>query len=196
MFVLRVTSSVLLKCLAVTLGAAICIGLALNSPAISLKAASAATAPPRCSYRQLEVGEASGPGAAAGHIGVPFIIANISKSTCTLEGYPKLNFGSSWRGRSIKVIDGGSMIYGPVKPRLVVIKPGRDASFGVNYGDASNQGDPDGAVCTTESVYITLPVRTNTFDQNFEADIEFNFCYADFQVFVTSIQSGPVPKED
>ena len=69
--------------------------LAFLSPIVSLSTVSTAIASipvPICSYRQLEVAVAWGPGAAAGNIGIPFIIANISKSTCTLYGYPKLSF--------------------------------------------------------------------------------------------------------
>jgi hypothetical protein len=40
--------------------------------------ASTGKAIPECSYNQLEVGIVSGSGAAAGNIGIPFIIANIS----------------------------------------------------------------------------------------------------------------------
>jgi hypothetical protein len=180
---------------AITLGFLICSGFTLPFTITSLTTASASTTVRTCSYRQLEVGVAWGPGAAAGHIGIPFIIANTSKSTCSLEGFPKLNFGSAWHGKSIKVVNGGSMIYPSVKPRLILIRPGRDASFGIDFGDASNQGDPYGAACSTSFVYITLPVRTDTFDQNFETPINFNFCYADFEVYLTSIQAGPMPRE-
>jgi hypothetical protein len=59
----------------------------------------------------------------------------------------------------MKAIDGGSMVFVPVKPRLVVIKSGADASFGLNYGDAENQEDPNGPAGTVQNVYVTLVVR-------------------------------------
>lgn len=171
--------------------------LTLTSALTVSTAASASTTFPRCSYNQLEVAVAWGPGAAAGHIGIPFIIANVSKSACTLKGYPKLSFTpNSYKGQVLKAIDGGSMIFVPVKPRLVVIRPGADASFGLNYGDAANQQDPGGAVCTEQNIYVTLAVRPNSFPQNYETTVNFNFCYTGFEVYVTSIQAGPLPKED
>lgn len=150
----------------------------------------------KCSYRQLEVAVAWGPGAAAGNEGIPFIIANISKSTCTLSGYPKLIFTPDrYKDRTIKVEHNVGMIFRTVKPRLVTIKPGEDASFGLNFGDASNQNDPNGAPCLVQNIYVTLPLRTNTYDQNFETTVNFNFCFTDFLVGVTAIQPGPLPKE-
>jgi hypothetical protein len=95
----------------------------------------------------------------------------------------------------VRAYDGGGNIFPAVKPRLVLIKPGTDASFGISFGDASNQEDPAGAPCTTQDVEIALPVKANQVPQNYETPIEFNFCAADFRVELTSIESGPLPKE-
>ena len=157
--------------------------------------ASASKMIPTCSQHQLEVAVASIPGVAAGNIGIPFIIANISKSTCSMKGYPKLRFApDSFKGHSLKVTNGGGMIFVSVKPRLVVLKPGADASFGLNYGDAANQQDPRGAACTAQNVYVTLPVRTQESLQTNDLFMNLNFCYTGFEVHVTSIQAGPLPK--
>jgi hypothetical protein len=165
-------------------------------PLTASTVASATSEIPTCSYRQLEVAVAWGPGAAAGNLGIPFIIINISRSTCSLKGYPRLLFApSAYKKRTIKVNHLGGMIFGPVSPRLIVIKPGADASFGLDYGDASNQQDPNGAPCMLQNIYVALPVRSETFNQNFETTVNFNFCFADFQVGITSIQAGPLPKE-
>jgi hypothetical protein len=150
---------------------------------------------PTCSSAQLEVAVAWGPGAAAGHIGVPFIIANDGTSACSLEGYPKLTIPYSYKKHRVKVVDGGGMVYVAVKPRRVILKPGTDATFGLNYVDAANQQDPDGPACTAQYVYVTMPVRYDALPQNFETTVIFNFCFSAFQVSVTSIQPGPSPKE-
>ena len=179
-------------------GAAAILLTTISAPTMLSGTASASMAKvvPECSYDQLEVGVVSGSGAAAGNIGVPFLIANISKTTCTLRGYPRLSFTpDSFRGHKLKVIDGGGMIYVAVAPRLVVVKPGADASFGLNYGDAANQGDPNGGACLIGSVNITLPVRPSGFPRNYEALEDFNLCYTGFEVSVTSIESGPLPKQ-
>jgi hypothetical protein len=165
-------------------------------PLSTVSTASASKAIPVCSYRQLEVAVAWGPGAAAGSVGIPFIIASTSKSTCTLIGYPKLIASPDrYKGHSLKIEHSGGMIFGAVKPRLVVIKPGADASFGLNYGEAGNQNDPNGAPCLVQNIYVTLPLRANTFEQNFETTVDFNFCFSGFEVGLTAIQSGPLPKE-
>lgn len=173
--------------------------LVICMPLIPLSTASPALASntiPTCSFRQIEVAAAWGPGAAAGNIGVPFFIVNVSRSACTLAGYPKLLFmPNRYKGHSIKVVHNVGMIYGRVAPRLVTIKPDEVASFGLNFGDASNQGDPNGAPCMVQNVYVTLPVRANAYNQNFDTAVNFNFCFADFLVGVTAIQSGPLPKE-
>jgi len=87
------------------------------------------------------------------------------------------------------------MIFVYVKPRLVTIKPGRDASFGLNYGDAANQNDPSGTPCVLQYIYVTLPVRAGTFNENYGMTVNFNFCFTDFVVGLTSIEPGPLPKE-
>lgn len=173
--------------------------MACLSPLVPMSTASPAIASksiPVCSYSQLEVAVAWGPGAAAGNIGIPFIIANISRSACTLHGYPKLWFSPNrYKNHVVRVTHDGGMIFRKIYPRLVVIKPGSDASFGLNYGDAGNQSDPNGAPCLVQSIYVTLPLRPGTLNQNFETTVNFNFCYTGFVVGLTSIEPGPLPKE-
>lgn len=170
-------------------------GLTWASGALSPSAASAAKTVPVCSNTQLEVAVAESPGAAAGHIGIPFIIANTGKTSCRLKGYPKVSIPYSYKKMSVKVVDGGGMVFGVVKPREVTLKPGGDASFGFDYVDAADQQDPNSAACTAQDVEIALPVRDPQFASNFEATVIFNFCYSGFEVAVTSIQTGPLPKE-
>jgi hypothetical protein len=156
----------------------------------------AAHAIKRCNYDQLEVAVAWGPGAAAGHIGIPFLIVNKGKDICSLKGYPTLQIATEMKSRKpIKVVDGGGMIYAAVKPKFVVLKPGADASFGFNYVDALNQEDAAGPSCTVQSVYVTLPDRYPDFPMNFETTVNFNACHSGYEVSVTSIQMGPSPKE-
>ena len=170
-------------------------GLILPIIASDSAVASVTRVIPTCSARQLEVAVAWGPDAAAGHIGVPFIIVNTSRTACSLKGYPKLTFSpSTYKGKSVITVDGGGMVYPPVSAQLVVIKPGAVASFGLNYTDVLNQQDPYGAACTARFAYITLPVKSDTFSKNFQTTMDFNFCYSGFAVSVTSIQARPVPK--
>lgn len=160
--------------------------------------ASASTVIPTCSYSQLEVAVANDSGAyhAAGNEGIPFLIANRSNSACSLKGYPRLRvYPSTYKKSTVKVVNGGGMIFVTVKPRLVVLRPGATASFGLDYGDAYDQQDPNRALCTTQNMYVSLPVRSHPYSQAFNTTANLNFCFAGFKFDVTSIQSGPVPRE-
>jgi hypothetical protein len=169
--------------------------LVVASPAVTHAYASGI---PTCSTSQVEVAVAndSGAYAAAGNHGLPFIIINTSKTTCTLMGYPRISFSPDrYKGRTVKTVDGGAMIFVPVKARVVVLRPGYTASFGVDYGDAYDQQDPSSGPCETHGATVLLPVRPHPYSVPFNVALEFNFCYAGFSVTVTSIQSGPIPKE-
>jgi hypothetical protein len=175
-------------------GSVLMSGLVAMSPAVYGSAAAIST----CSSSQLTVAVASDSGAysAAGNHGFPLIIVNTSKSTCRLKGYPRISFyPSSYKGRSVKSLDGGGMIFVSVAPRWVVLRPGYTASFGVDYGDAYDQQDPNRGPCMTQSAQVSLPVRSHPYSVPFNTALEFNFCFAGFSVTVTSIQSGPIPRQ-
>jgi hypothetical protein len=159
---------------------------------------SAAAVTPICSTNQITVAvEAlSGAYSAAGNHGVAFAVINVSHSACSLEGYPKLQFyPSTYKGKSVKVTEnGGGQIFAAVSPRRVVIEPGATASYGINYGDAYNQGDPNAGPCMTQSVAALFPVRSHPYSVAFSVPLNLNFCFTNFHFGVTSIQSGPLPK--
>lgn len=168
-------------------------GLAMSSAPSS----AAATVVPICSYGQLEVAAVVPNGAdyATGNVGIPFIIVNVGDSACKLVGYPKLHLSPSTYKKSIvKVENGGGMIFRSVKPQTVIIKPGADASFGLDFGDAYDQQDPSGTPCMTQSATVSLPFRSQPYAMGFDTNVTFNFCFAGFRVFVTSIEAGPVPR--
>ena len=180
----------------VVIGASLAIALPIVAFLIMPETATASSVPLTCRNNQLEVAVGFGPGAALGNVGIPFIIVNISGSDCTLKGYPKLAFvPASYKKTSIKVTSGGGMIYGPVKPRLVVIKPGATASFGLDFVNGAGQQDPLAGPCMVQNVYVKLPARTATLPKTHETTVNFNFCHSNFRVDVTSFQAGPLPKE-
>lgn len=185
--VLRVATGLL-----TLLGSTGLISLSGSSPAL------ASTAFSTCSSRQLTVAEySSGAFSGAGNHGVAFLIVNISKRACSLEGYPRFQLHpSSYKGRSTKVTDnGGGEVFVTVPPRLVVIEPGSTASFGLNYTDASNQGDPNAGPCMTQNVITWLPVQPHPYSVPFTTSVNINFCWANFHLGVTSIQNGPTPEQ-
>lgn len=170
------------------------IGTIVSSPKLI---ASASFVVPTCESNQLAVAILSSLGgySAAGNEGVPFIIVNISKSSCGLKGYPRLlTDPSRYKNDTVKVVHGGGMIFVAVKPRSVVIRPGATASFGLDYGDAYNQQDPNSGPCMTKYVTVSLPTRSRPYTQPFNSTLNINFCYAGFAFAVTSIQAGPIPK--
>jgi hypothetical protein len=152
-------------------------------------ATSATPQVPRCTYAQLQVATTWGTGDLAGHYGVPFLIVNVGHTSCYLEGYATLRFDAPVKHHI--TVDHVSGAYATVKPRRVVITPGGIATFGLTIGEASNQGDTHIAACTVSDVYTALPVAG--FNENYENNLEFNICFADYQVGITAIEPGPLP---
>lgn len=151
---------------------------------------------PTCSAHQLAPALVWGPGAAAGNIGVPFLIVNTSRTSCAPEGYPTVTFSpSSYKGKTVVAVHGGGMMYAAVKARRVVLQPDGIASFGLNYIDAANQQDPTGAACTALYAYVTLPVRRDVSDQNFQTTTNFDYCFSALEITTTALQPRPLPKE-
>jgi hypothetical protein len=160
--------------------------------------ASASSDVSSCAANQLAVAVASSSGAyfAAGNVGIPFVIINIGKTTCSLKGYPELTtYPAAYKTNKVKVVDGGGMIFIPVPPKVVTIRPGATASFGLDYGDAYDQQDPNAGPCMTKQMTVFLPTRSHPFAQPFTTTVNINFCYAGFKFEITSIQGGPIAKK-
>jgi len=170
------------------------LGLFMTS---SSSVASASSDVTPCAANQLAVAVASTSGAyfAAGNVGIPFVIINIGKTTCSLKGYPRLTtYPAAYKTHKVKVIDGGGMIFIAVPLKVVTIRPGATASFGLNYGDAYNQQDPNGGPCMTKQMTVFLPTRSHPFAQPFTTTVNINFCFAGFKFDITSIQGGPIAR--
>lgn len=167
-------------------------------PFASSDSASATASVAICSNNQIRAAVESDSGAysAAGNHGVAIAVINVSHTICSLDGYPKLQvYPSKYNDKSVKVTDnGGGQIFSAVKPRPIVIEPGASASFGLNYGDAYNQGDPRGGACMTQSITARFPVRGHPYSVPFTLPLELNFCFANFHFGVTSVQQGPLPR--
>jgi len=165
--------------------------------ASSTSVAIASPATRTCAYGQLDVVTASPSGAyvAAGNIGIPFYIVNISRSACSLYGYPRISFSpQTFHGKTLKVGHGDGMIFVAVKPHVVVLEPGYTASFAIDFTDAVNQQDPSGSACMTKTATVLLPVAKNQFESSYRPNVSFNFCFTGFGVALTPIQGGPIPK--
>ena len=161
--------------------------------------ASASAHPSTCSLGQLEVGvlNQNGADSAAGNEGIAYVVVNISKTLCSLEGYPEITtYPSTYEKRTMKITHGGGQIFEDVRVQLLYIEPGDTASFGLNYGDAANQRDPSAGPCMTQSVTISFPNRLQPKSGGYTVPTNLNFCYAGFRGTSTSLQSGPLPRRN
>jgi hypothetical protein len=69
-------------------------------------------------------------GVATGHVSTPVLIANTSKSPCTLAGYPSVTLlGAGGKALDVKVRPVGSDFFGNVPARTVAVPAGGQASF-------------------------------------------------------------------
>lgn len=180
--------------LSMLLGAAI-LGVGLFAISNSKNAPSAVSAP-TCTYSQLEVAVAAGPGGNAGNVGIPFIIANTGRATCSLVGHPRLTIATEATNKATMKIGTNVSrgVYGPARTKLVLIKPNADASFGLDFVDALNQKDTNGPACTVGNVEVSLPVSKNVDSQKYDTTVNFNICYSGYSVSVTPIENGARPK--
>jgi hypothetical protein len=170
------------------------VGLSVTSSS-SIASASSDMSPCAANHLAVAVVSSSGAYFAAGNVGIPFVIINIGKSTCSLKGYPRLiMYPATYKTNRVKVLDGGGMIFIPVTPKVVTIRPGATASFGLNYGDAYDQQDPNAGPCMTKQMTVYLPTRSPPFAQPFTTTVNINFCYAGFKFDITSIEGGPIAK--
>ena len=138
-----------------------------------------------CGGDQLEVGLAFGPGA-TGNISDVVLITNIGKSSCSLEGYPHLNFWTATSAPQVKLSHSPYM-FKDVRPTRVQLNPGRVASFGIGYGDNYIPKSDSPNRCLVTSTVVTLGVH------KYEIPFELDVCRSDMVVAVTAVQSGGYP---
>lgn len=93
-----------------------------------------------CATSQLSISEGSS-GVAAGHIGLSVKLKNISGTSCTLKGYPRIQMVGA-PGHDLRTIvhRGSSYSVPDRQVRLVVLSPGASASFDLGFDDATGYG--------------------------------------------------------
>ena len=110
---------------------------------------------PRCHTDQLAATLGQG-GAAAGNIGVPLILRNVSSVTCYVFGYVGMQLVDGARHfLPTNVIRGSSMIFPDPGPRTITVAPGAEVSAGIGYEDVPIQGIDPGMICP-ESTYLEI----------------------------------------
>lgn len=170
--------------------------LASSSSAAATPAATCAT-----TQLRLHVGQSQ---AAAGNLGTPIIITNISAQRCTLQGYPTLTAHSAMPSpRPIHFIHRSqSMIYVAVASRLVTLAPKGTASFGLSYLDGLDQQYGTGKRCQMDAITVRLPGATPPFTsvvpltrKTTDGYGPINACFTGFVLGVTPIVAGSQPPQ-
>lgn len=133
-----------------------------------------------CAREALSIKEGEGDAAMGGVRSVPFVLTNVSKSPCTLEGYPALELLNK----------AGTLVKRATKQKLddpitmATIEPGKTAWFALNFnaGGAGYMGPP----CPTyRQLRITMPGAKRPFLLRSEIQ---TCARSDFEV--TPIKSG------
>ena len=134
--------------LALIVAASLVAGGQANTKEIaSIRSGSAAAASP-CRGEDLTVRHVTDDAAMGGHNTIEYAFANNSSSPCTLKGYPRFELlDRSGRVRPDgRAIDSQQLPGDETRqpPRLVILAPGREASFHVYYnnGGAGYMGKP------------------------------------------------------
>jgi Domain of unknown function (DUF4232) len=159
-------------------------------------APAAGAATPRCAYAQLMAFASSGGGAfdGAGTHAYDVLLANVSHSTCTIEGFPTLTLASATRAiTNVRVQKNRSGIFQAESPRLVVVRPGATASFAISYGDGYVPASDRPGSCVATQARFVLAV-TDRYRQPYGVAIDIDVCRSDHRVGLTPVESGPVPR--
>ncbi|MGE5227073.1 MAG: DUF4232 domain-containing protein [Planctomycetaceae bacterium] len=131
--------------------AAVVVLAAVPASMAALHARSTAT----CVRNQLGV-RSNGSQGAAGTIYGAWVFTNVSKTTCTLTGYPSLALYGT-RGRPIPTTEKRDLLPGP---RLVTLAPGASATFRTSYSDvpSSRRACPMSSVMQVDAPGVAQPL--------------------------------------
>jgi hypothetical protein len=131
------------------------------APTISASASLTYVANSTCQTSQLSIVQGQ-VGGAMGHVGIAAsAFQNISTTTCTLQGYPKLQMiDAAGSAVPTHVINGTSYTVVSRPDDVVVLSPGAQAMFDIGYSSQTGYGN---AVCPTSAqVQITPPGSDQT----------------------------------
>jgi hypothetical protein len=138
-------------------------GAASVSVQVLASAPAASASWPPCAPGQLRI-SAEGAGAGLGHVGVLFVLHNISASGCRLLGYPDLRLvagNGDQLPTAVHDATAGAYLFPPVVPHLVALAPGGYAAFQLEYGDnpfGAEASEPYATACPAAAgADVTLP---------------------------------------
>lgn len=135
---------------------------------VALAACGAASTPPtssspqslpRCTSADLrvEIGIAN---VAMGHVGQQIRLKNVSHSTCTLSGYPRLQMlNAAGAPLTTRLHFGADYMIPAIPVRMVTLAPNASAGFLVGYEDATGYAS---ASCPTSNTINIIPPHDTT----------------------------------
>jgi len=104
---------------------------------------------PTCFHNQLVVAVAWDEPPAAGSNGIRSPLRTSARLPAALMDFQVEHFSRPLQEAISRSVEWRRRSLCRMRPHLVIIKPGEDASFGIGFGDGSNQEDPSGAPCMT-----------------------------------------------
>lgn len=117
----------------------------------------------RCHTKDLSASLGVG-GVAAGNVGVPLHLANISHASCTVYGYVGMQLDDNMRHfLRTDTVRGPSMEYWDPGPTLITLNPGQVASAGVGYTDNPEEPQDPASGCPQSSYLEVTPPDETTY---------------------------------
>jgi hypothetical protein len=160
---------------------------------VSTSSASTASAGRKCADTQLAAAAESW-GGAGGSDGFTVLIANQSRTACSIEGFATVEFfGSKGQRIRAKALRGkGSMLYAAEKPKQIELGPDTVASFAVSFDGAFASPNENSESCDATTMSLELPTIHPKFYPNnvFIVPTSLDLCGSDWTVGITPIEYG------
>lgn len=160
----------------------------LNSKIVS-SLNSKTTSSAACDNSQIKLSDTSSPGA-AGNEGAALVFTNDSTSSCTLFGYPLIQYEDKNGDMVSNVVEEltGGMIFLATNPVSITLAPNQQASAGLNW----TEGGANPSSAATTEVY--LPGSSSPLNIKSALGPSTANTGDPFYIDVTAFQSGSSPK--
>ena len=128
---------------------------------------------------------------AAGNEGAAVVLTNTSKQTCTLYGYPIVQYydASGTLVTNVNELLEGGMIFGnPPQPTVITLAPNQTASSGLSYTEGGSNSS------SAVAMKVFLPGQSTGLSFNKAFGHSTANTEEPFNISVTSLQLGTSPK--
>lgn len=152
-----------------------------------------------CIQGQLQVAMEQG-GGLAGPVpetyGYTFLVVNIGRVACQMQGYPHEVIFSRSTGRELRVTvtHQATALYAQPQPQRVILRPESVASFAVSYRYGIVRLGAEPGSCQASLIDVRLPARLSSLF-SYEFPVRFDGCAARDLVQITPVEgrSQPLP---